>query len=1368
MRKKKMSAMVAWMLTAAMVTSPVNVAWAEETLEAENSQVVESFTDEGQGGNVSDEMASEVQPDTEESQQEDVSDVDMETSDELTVPDAEENAFSDGGNSVETFSAGETDYVRQTITKAGTYSVNPGVEFSFQPEKTATYKFSVQSEKGIEYGNFVQSEDNPRHSRGTKALKCVAGKSYIMHISPEDRDVNCEDDVKIIIEEIKSITKVTVDDGWKDSITFPLENEMRYDFEKSPKVTLTFDDDTTITTASAECGDYGYIYQMYKDAQGNLVQDGFGNPVRPKNAGNYTYYYYCGADSSIKSNEYKCTYQPFETLFENNIVSRDEGSSDITVRLQDRCDYYYNDDNCYGFVITGGEEDETYINCSEDEELKYGYFKVYQWDEEEKCLLDIGIENSSFVVSKGKKYYVIYITDETLPTGSKLELSSSKNDVKSIEVEGLPKTLIYEFGNYTPANAKVNITYTDGKRESLAYNEVSDRVGKWIYKDPTVTDGESGNSWCELTFTFSKNKLVSNTEKIPLVHLSEIKDLNDIPAASLDKETELSGALYNGNIFKFTAVNEGYYRFLISGKTEESLDQDLQILTEDGESLGDVSFYRNYEHILLKKGETVYVAANGYIGKVSVKVKSIPIVTGEDLIDMEYSDSNNQQVCCIFRPKETGTYKFSLGAGSEEYYINLSDNSGHSVNDSPATLKFEADKDYEVYVFSASGNIETDNITVTVKKVPSIKSISINNHETGNSVYLLENIFEVPRPSITVELDDGQKIDSKDMGKEYGWPEYIILNEKGEDVSDSDSSLEKGNYKYRYYYRADQSVTSPDYDVVYDSFEDYFKENTINSSDNDMNVTLHTGIYGALKYSYGEDKKWYYGFVINGEEQDTYYKIDTEDADNYHVYIQDDEGEWNYSQSYTDGYIKIKGSQKAYVLYSSEDRLQEDKTVNLTRMENNITKVEWVKEPSDTIIDKYLYFSPVDMQIKVTYKNGDSKSLTYGELNYTSFFNDDDEREYHFYALDDPYAFIEKTVAVKPLSKVAEDLPEIKLGKEVTVEHNYNGNVFKFTAVDGGTYNIQISGDEYDTTEEKFADLYVAHSDGNSDAIGAYTMEGLKRVSLKKGDILYAGMEGFVGDIKVKITLAETPSPAPNPDPIVTPRPNPDPVVTPNPTPQPTQTPTPSPSPTPSPEPSQVPIVSEAKVQGNKAEVTLEEDMENVEGYDFVLCANEKDLAAKKYLVVKKNVKKPETSFSYLQKGTYYVYCHGWTKVNGKKVFTEWSEPFEITVNAKTVDAPKILNVRVSKHKVVVKLSKDEEAAGVDIVLGTKAGKDEYGKKPENYGKRVKKNKTGTTIIFTNVPSGTYYVGAHAYIRNEDDNKKSFSKWSNLKKFSVK
>ena len=268
--------------------------------------------------------------------------------------------------------------------------------------------------------------------------------------------------------------------------------------------------------------------------------------------------------------------------------------------------------------------------------------------------------------------------------------------------------------------------------------------------------------------------------------------------------------------------------------------------------------------------------------------------------------------------------------------------------------------------------------------------------------------------------------------------------------------------------------------------------------------------------------------------------------------------------------------------------------------------------------------------------------------------------------------------------------------------------------------------------------------------------------------ITAVGLSGFSATCTVTVKKG-TPSPLPTEAPNPTPTEAPNPIPTEAPNPIPTETPSPTPTiPTLSPTPNLIPVVKDAEIQGNTAKVNLEEEMEEIEGYDFVLCAGKEDLMAKNYLDVKKNVSKPETSFNYVQKGIYYVYCHGWNKVNGKKIFTKWSEPLEITVNAETVVAPKIQSVKVMGHKVVVKLSKDQDAAGVDIVLGTELTKDQYGKKPASYGKQVKKNKTGTTITFTNVPLGTYYVGAHAYNRSGEDNKKVFSKWSNIRKIGVK
>lgn len=1163
MRKRKVSAVVAWTLTAAMVASPVNATWAEEVSEAENSQMVETFTD----GDVPDETVNEVQADTEETdedQQEDVSDENLETSDELTVPDAEENAFSDGSNSVETFSAGETD---------------------------------------------------------------------------------------------------------------------------------------------GESENYDYIN---KD---------------------------------------------FPTLFAANTVTRDVEKSKVTVKLQTRCDYYSNQ-NCYGFVITGSEKDETYINHSEAEN---SYFAVWVENENGFFVSEKSYGATSFAIEKNKKYYIMYITEEVLPENSVLEFTTQESNVKNVEVlDGVPQELIHEFGgNYTPVNAKVKVTYTDGTEETVAYNEVKKGLGRLICQDASSSEG-----CCELTFMFSENILASTMVKVPFKNLSEVKD--KIPEVNLNKDKQLSSQLYNGNVFKFTAPNKGYYKFQVTGDLDKEQPRETVILKEDGSEFGGHAFHQKEEPVLLENGETIYMHAVGDIGDAVVKAEEMEVITGAGSVKNGHF---------VFAPQETGTYKFSCqGEEDQGYYIFVeqTDNLISMAGDI-ASLKCESGKGYKVRVVLDDADIDTDDVTVNIEKLPSIESISINDDGTGNSVHLSENIFTDPKPSITVKLDDGQEIDSKNMGRDYGWLEHIILGEDGKEISGS--SLENGNYKYRYYYTADPSIKSPDYAVEYTSFEKYFDKNTTSQSDDKLNVTLQTGIYSTTQEGPEGEAAWYYGFVIGEEDQDVCYKIDSEDTGEYQVYVQNESGEWNYLQNEVYGYIKIKKSGKAYVLYSKGEKLPEDKTLTLTRMKNNVSHVEWEQEPSAVIIEGCPDFALVDVRLKVTYTDGNEATLTYGRLACTSLLNDDNEKKYHFFDMENPYVTKDITIPVKPLNEVAEDIPEIKLNeKEVSVPHNFsNGNIFKFTAPKKGRYNIQVSGKVLDAEyREEYAEtIIVASGEEIDNSRWTWTNPSdLNDVSLEEGDTLYVGMAEYVGDVNVKITSAETPSP--DPDPIVTPRP--DPVVTPNPTPQPTQTPTPSPSPspTPSPEPSQVPVVSEAKVQGNKAEVTLEEDMENVEGYDFVLCANEKDLAAKKYLVVKKNVEKPETSFSYLQKGTYYVYCHGWIKVNGKKVFTEWSKPFEITVNTKTVAAPKIKSVKVSKHKVVVKLSRDEEAAGVDVVLGTKSGKDEYGKKPEDYGKQVKKNKTGTTITFTNVPSGTYYVGAHSFIRNEDDNKKSFSKWSNLKKFSVK
>lgn len=195
------------------------------------------------------------------------------------------------------------------------------------------------------------------------------------------------------------------------------------------------------------------------------------------------------------------------------------------------------------------------------------------------------------------------------------------------------------------------------------------------------------------------------------------------------------------------------------------------------------------------------------------------------------------------------------------------------------------------------------------------------------------------------------------------------------------------------------------------------------------------------------------------------------------------------------------------------------------------------------------------------------------------------------------------------------------------------------------------------------------------------------------------------------------------------------------------------------------PVIESVKVSGNKATVKLTGAVENAEGYDYVI--GKKDcITTGNYADVRKN-KGTATKFSYVQKGTYYAYCHAWKKVDGKKVFGAWSAPYKFTVKVTTVSAPKILSVKAKGRTVTVTLKNGKGIAGVDTVLGKTTVKDQYGKYPSDYDKLVIKNKT-TTIIFKNVPKGTYYAGAHAFKRYGSSKSKVFGKWSNIKKVVVK
>ena len=202
------------------------------------------------------------------------------------------------------------------------------------------------------------------------------------------------------------------------------------------------------------------------------------------------------------------------------------------------------------------------------------------------------------------------------------------------------------------------------------------------------------------------------------------------------------------------------------------------------------------------------------------------------------------------------------------------------------------------------------------------------------------------------------------------------------------------------------------------------------------------------------------------------------------------------------------------------------------------------------------------------------------------------------------------------------------------------------------------------------------------------------------------------------------------------------------------------------------PKISNVKVTGNKATVVLSDEAEGASGYDYVISTSKDPSDKDARIDVVKNQVQTTANFKYVPQGTYYAYCHAWTRdENGKKVFGEWSNSYAFSVTAITPNTPEILSVKTKGSTITVTYKESANSTGYDVVLG-KGSKKEHGEtRPYQYGKYKKLNvKPGVCkAVFKNVPAGTYYAGVHSWNRtaSENDNK-VFSKWSNLETAKVK
>ena len=200
-------------------------------------------------------------------------------------------------------------------------------------------------------------------------------------------------------------------------------------------------------------------------------------------------------------------------------------------------------------------------------------------------------------------------------------------------------------------------------------------------------------------------------------------------------------------------------------------------------------------------------------------------------------------------------------------------------------------------------------------------------------------------------------------------------------------------------------------------------------------------------------------------------------------------------------------------------------------------------------------------------------------------------------------------------------------------------------------------------------------------------------------------------------------------------------------------------------------MISDVKVVGNKATVILSGDADGASGYDYVISTDKDCTTSKDYDAISKNQVKTSTAFKYVQKGTYYAYCHAWTRdKNGKKVFGEWSEGYEFKVKATTPAAPVITEVKVKGSTITVTYNKVSNVAGYDVVLGTSSKNDNGELRPYRYGdhKILNINKNTVTVQFKNVPKKNWVVGMRSFTKDPDTNKKVFSRWSNLMPANMK
>ena len=196
--------------------------------------------------------------------------------------------------------------------------------------------------------------------------------------------------------------------------------------------------------------------------------------------------------------------------------------------------------------------------------------------------------------------------------------------------------------------------------------------------------------------------------------------------------------------------------------------------------------------------------------------------------------------------------------------------------------------------------------------------------------------------------------------------------------------------------------------------------------------------------------------------------------------------------------------------------------------------------------------------------------------------------------------------------------------------------------------------------------------------------------------------------------------------------------------------------------------ISSYSIDRNKLTVKLSKGCAGAQGYDFVISKKSNMIQTGKFSKKVSSTGKPQASFRYLAKGTWYVAARSWVlDAQGNKVYGSWTKIKKIKITVVTPQQPKIKDITVKENTVTVTYTKCKNATGYEILLGNKYKTSAGEKYPvKKYVKRTE-GKNTVTVTFTNVKKGTWYVTVRSWNKTSKDKSRVYSPYSAMKKFTV-